>query len=243
LLLQKGLALLAGITFPSLAVISTFSRKNTGGSVIFEPIFMIFNVVGETLVGVFLLIGLLADHRFMLGVETYAGVKLALILPILIVALYFILEQGEGSFFNRIKTFLQSKITMALVAAGMFALLALGIFVARSGNFVLPVPMFEKYFRNFLEAILFIRPRTKEFLVGYPLLALSALLVLKGQRRWLWVLAAIGTIAPISLFNTFCHIHTPVLISFVRSINGLALGIIIGTIVVLIANKFIKEKV
>ncbi len=240
-LLQKGLALLAAVIFPALAVISSLSMTKKIQFGLWNAVLIVLNVVAETLIGVFLLLGLLADYRFMLGVETFAGVKLALVLPILLVAFYFILKQGEGSVRERVKTFLRMDVKLAVVIIGLVVLGALGIFVARSGNFVLPVPGVEKYFRNFLETVLFIRPRTKEFLIGYPFLFLAATFLMRGRRKWLWILASLGTIAPVSVFNSFAHIHTPIIVSMIRTINGLALGIIIGAIVALIANGLIKE--
>ncbi|NQT29742.1 MAG: hypothetical protein HQ596_04150 [Candidatus Saganbacteria bacterium] len=241
LLLQKALALLCAITFPALAVISSLSLKRKNGLVLWDSILIIVNIVAEAMIGVFLLVGLLADYRFMLGVETFSGVKLALLLPIMIVALYFMLNLGSGSLKNRIRVFLDTKVSLAAVLFGLFALGALAVFIARSGNFVLPVPAIEKYFRNFLETVFFIRPRTKEFLIGYPFLFLAALSVLRDKRKWLWVLAAIGTIAPISIINSFSHIHTPIMISMIRTVNGLVLGVIIGSIVVLIFDRFISK--
>jgi hypothetical protein len=122
----------------------------------------------------------------------------------------------------------------------LFILAAIGILVARSGNFTLPVPGFEKNLRGFLETVLFVRPRTKEFLIGYPFLLLAATFYLRGQRQWLWLLAAIGAIAPISVFNTFSHIHTPVMISIIRTLNGLVLGLVIGALVVYITDRYRK---
>ena len=241
--LQKGLALLTTIIFPALAVISSFSRKAKPFSVVWESAFIVLNIVAEAFVGVFILTGLLADHRFMLGVETFRGVKIALIAPILLVALYFALKQkDEGSFKDRLTYFLGTRVSIASIVTGLFILAALAIFVARSGNFVLPVPGIEKLFRNFLETLLFIRPRSKEFLIGYPLLFLSAALYLKDRRTWLWILAPLGTIAPISILNTFSHIHTPLMISMIRTFNGLVLGVIIGLLVAFIANKLLKTQ-
>jgi len=117
----------------------------------------------------------------------------------------------------------------------------LGLYLARSGNFVLTVPVFEVYFRNFLEALFFIRPRTKEFIIGYPFLYLAAVALLRGRPGWLWILAALGVIAPVSILNTFSHIHTPLVISMVRTVNGLVLGVAIGLVLVFIADHFIKK--
>ncbi len=241
ILLQKILAFAAAVVFPSSAVIAAFSKPSRASLSLRGSILAVLNIVAETMIGVFLLIGIMADSRFMLGVETFPGVKLALILPVFIVALYFILKQGEGTLSDRIRALMNMEVKLAAVAGGLAALGALGIFVARSGNFILPVPGFEKYFRNFLEMVLFIRPRTKEFLVGYPFLFMAAAMWMGGDRRWLWVFTAIGVIAPISIINSFSHAHTPVMVSLARTLNGLALGIIVGIIIILIAKRSMKK--
>lgn len=243
LLLQKGLAFLAALVFPSLAVISAFSRPLKKEGLPFgRAIFMILDILAETSIGIFLMLGLLADSRFMSGVETFPAVKAALILPVLIVAAYFILKAGKGSLPERVRDFLSTRVSLLTVALGGLILGALAVLVARSGNFVIPVPGFEKYLRNWLELLLYVRPRTKELLVGYPFLYLAALYYLKGNKTWLWLLLAIGVIAPVSVFNSFSHIHTPLMISIVRAFNGLVLGLLVGMLVGLVVNKYIKKE-
>jgi hypothetical protein len=240
LMAQKGLAWLAAVVFPSYAVIATLSKERKKAAALFyDSILAVINVVAETSLGIFLMIGLLADYRFMSGIEVFPAVKGALVLPVIIVAAYFITKlSGEGGLKERLFRYLETKITLSTAIIGLLVLGALGVLVARSGNFTLPVPGFEKHFRNWLEMLLYVRPRTKEFLVGYPFLFLSAYYYLKGERQWLWLLAAIGVIAPISVFNSFSHIHTPVMISLTRTINGLVLGIVIGLVVVWLADRF-----
>lgn len=240
-MLQKSLSLLAGVVFPTLAVVSTFSRQKKGAAGQWGPVQLVLNIIGETMIGVFIMIGLLTDHRFMLGIQTFSGVKIALIFPILLIALYFILAEGKGRLTERIASFLNTEVKLGVVVAGIAVIGALGVFVARSGNFVLPVPGIEKIFRDILENILYIRPRTKEFLIGYPLLFLAAARYLQGERKWLWLLAALGAIAPISVFNAFSHIHTPIMVSMIRTVNGLVLGILVGLLVVYIVDRFSKK--
>ncbi|OGC23769.1 hypothetical protein A2291_05230 [candidate division WOR-1 bacterium RIFOXYB2_FULL_42_35] len=239
--LQKGLALLAAITFPALAVISAFSKPKRSAFIIWDLILVVVNVVAETMVGVFILVGLLADSRFMIGAETFFGVKIALLVPLMIVVLYFILNQNTGTLRERIAQFLNTEVKMISIVVGLGILGALGVYLARSGNFVVPVPALEKHFRNFLEAVLSVRPRSKEFLVGYPFLLMAASAILHGKRKWVWILAALGTIAPVSIINSFSHVHTPVFVSMARTMNGLILGLIIGLFVALLGNWLIKE--
>jgi len=243
LLLQKALALLAAITFPSLAVIETLAKPNQKISIIWDSLFMVINVLAETMIGVFLIIGLLADYRFMLSAETFTGVKIALLLPIMIVAVYFILDRESGSFKEKIVSFLNSEIKMFAVVGGLILLAGLLVLVARSGNFIIPVPGFEKIGRRILEAIMYVRPRTKEFLFGYPFLFLAAVYKINNRKTWLWLYAALGSVAMISVTNSFTHVHTPLIISIIRTFNGLELGIIIGLIVALVSNKILNKQV
>lgn len=237
--LQKGLALLAAIIFPAHAMIAVLARAKLTSFIVWDAILITLNVLAETFVGVFLIIGLLADYRFMLGIELFSGVKLALLLPIILVALYFGLQLGQGSLKERLQELFNQNVRLITVLAGLFSLGLLAVLMARSGNFVLPVPAIEKTFRGFLENALYIRPRTKEFLIGYPALFLAAIVALRNKKNWLWLLAAVAAIAPISVINSFCHIHTPILISMIRTINGLGLGIMIG-LVLTFFNYFIK---
>jgi hypothetical protein len=238
--LEKGLALLAAIVFPAYAVISTYSRPRPPALV------MVINAVTETAIGVFLIIGLLSNTDFLIGSHTFAGVKLALILPILIVAAYFFLKpNNERITFKGIKEkvllFIGSRVpmlsllTIAMILGGLFVL------VARSGNFTLPVPGFEKQARELMEVWFGVRPRTKEFLIGYPFLAIAGWCLLKNKTQFLWVLLAIGVIGPISLINTFTHVHTPVVISITRSVSGLVLGLAIGGIITFLLDRTIKK--
>ncbi|MFA4843839.1 MAG: DUF5693 family protein [Candidatus Margulisiibacteriota bacterium] len=242
LLLQKGLAFAAATIFPSYAVIATFGRPiKKFGPGFLQGAFSILNVLAETAVGIFLMVGLLADFRFMSGVEVFPAVKAALILPVAVVLAYFILKTGEGDIRQRLTELLRTKVSLLAVGLGVVGLGALAVLVARSGNFSLPVPAVEKSFRNLLEILLFVRPRTKEFLIGYPALMLAAFFVLRGKPQWLWLLAAVGVIAPISVFNTFSHIHTPLMISLVRTFNGLVLGLIVGWVAWFIASRFVAD--
>jgi hypothetical protein len=243
LLVQRSMALTAALVFPAYAVIATFSKlpKKTS-NLFYEAAVSIINILAETSIGIFLMVGLLADSRFMSGIEGFPAVKTALIAPVMIVGLYFILKAGEGSLRERVRKFLETRVTVLTALAGVFLLAALAVLVARSGNFTLPVPGFEKSFRNWLEILLYVRPRTKEFLVGYPFLCLAAMYYLKGKKQWLWLLAAIGVVAPVSVFNSFSHIHTPLVISITRTFNGLVLGLLVGWLVGWIAGRYITKE-
>ncbi|KAF0134204.1 MAG: hypothetical protein FD145_847 [Candidatus Saganbacteria bacterium] len=239
-LLEKVLAFLAAVVVPSYAVISQYNKKQLylpSSNIIFNSIYIMVNVISECAIGVFLIIGLLANTSFMLGAQGFIGIKIALVLPVLVIVLYFIPRSKE-----KIMGLLNQKVPVYSIFLGVLLLAGFGILLARSGNFTLPVPQFEKIFRSFLEVVLGIRPRTKEFLIGYPFLIMAGIMLLKGKKDWLWLFLAVGVIGPISLINSFTHIHTPILISIIRSINGLVLGVVVGAAVSMGLVKILNNK-
>ena len=51
-----------------------------------------------------------------------------------------------------------------------------------------------------------VRPRTKEFLIGYPMMLI---LLYFGYSFKMYPVLLMGLIGQISLINTYAHIHTP----------------------------------
>jgi hypothetical protein len=95
----------------------------------------------------------------------------------------------------------------------------------------------ELKFRAVLDRLMMVRPRTKEFLIGHPALFLGIAFLLKQRRLLGLPLVALGILGQVSLVNTFCHIHTPLLMSVIRAFNGLALGLVIGWLVWIVIEK------
>jgi hypothetical protein len=115
------------------------------------------------------------------------------------------------------------------VAALLLGLAGLALLVLRSGNEGgLGVSSAELQFRSLLDRIFGVRPRTKEVLIGHPLLILGLMRAALGKRAGAWVLLALGVVGQVSLVNTFSHLHTPVLISLARTLHGLWFGAVIG---------------
>ena len=95
--------------------------------------------------------------------------------------------------------------------------------------------------RQFLTDYMGVRPRNKEFLIGYP--ATILYLMYGAKRPSLWVLTIPLVIGQISLVNTYAHIHTPLLVSLHRSINGLILGVVfafLAVVAVQLGTKLFK---
>ena len=109
-------------------------------------------------------------------------------------------------------------------------LIALLVMAVRSDN-VSNVPVLEVAFRDFMERLLAVRPRTKEFLIGYPALVLYWYLV-----RWNYIprcreaVRLAASLAFCSAVNTFCHFHTLLRLSVIRVLNGWWLGMAAGVV-------------
>ncbi|MDK2925328.1 MAG: hypothetical protein PWQ41_1102 [Bacillota bacterium] len=179
-----------------------------------------------TLAGGVVVQALLGDTAFLLKLDAFSGIKLAYGLTLGLVYLWALsLRAGTPDWWRR--PFLAPAELLGV------AVLALAVWVLfnRSGNSsVIPIPAWELKARSFLEAYLFVRPRTKEFLLGHPALVLAGAGLGRGRwwRPYLLTLAAVG---PASLMNTFTHLHTPFLISLARGLLGLVLGGLLGTLI------------
>jgi hypothetical protein len=114
---------------------------------------------------------------------------------------------------------------LAGCALGAAALLTL-----RSDNASF-VPGWEARFRDILERLLWVRPRTKEFIIGYPCLIIY---YVAERRGWLEnyreVFRLGASVAFASAINSFCHFHTILILTAIRVVNGWILGIAVGFI-------------
>jgi MFS family permease len=232
----KLLALISAVVFPSYALISLFPSKREPFAVgiVSKAVSITMFIAGITALGAIFIAALLSDSVHMLGIDAFTGVKIALVLPLLIVAAYFFLRRENEETLDvrtsvsRLKDLLNVNIKVFHAVLFLLAAACGALFILRSGNFGLPVTGLEKHARELLENILFIRPRTKEFLIGYPAIILGAVYYIKGGNKWLWLWLSVGVLAPVSMVNSFCHIHTPIVVTLVRSCVGLILGIALG---------------
>ncbi|HHY61242.1 MAG TPA: hypothetical protein GX504_11525 [Clostridia bacterium] len=220
------MALAATVIFPSLSLV-TFLRPQPAG--LGESMGLLVKTSLFSLVGAVLMVGLLADVSFMLKLDQFRGVKIAHVLPLVVVVLFCWYREEGKNWLKSLKDLWEAKISVGWTAVAAVLALALVIYVSRTGNESAAVSGFELQVRSLLDRLLVVRPRTKEFLVGHP--ALLLLFSLGYRHRYLPVLI-LGAIGQVSLVNTFAHIHTPVLISLFRAFNGLWLGLLLGVLAV-----------
>ncbi len=186
---------------------------------------------GVAVVGGLFVVGLLSQATFMIEAQQFFGIKLLLVAPpLVLLALYtftplFGAPQAASSIARaplRIWQF------VATLLAGAGAALML----ARSGNEPdIGVAGWETKLRGFLTTLVGARPRFKEFLFGFPALMLLPVLTSAHRRAAGWFIVLAAGIALADVIDTFSHIHTPLLVTCVRIINGLIFGAVIGIIV------------
>ena len=168
-----------------------------------------------------------------LRLTPFSGVKLTLLLPPLLVLIHDLRRRVHPESLPEIINRPAVWGELFLIGIMMIAMLVMAL---RSDN-VSNVPTWEVAFREFMERTLLVRPRTKEFLIGYPALVFYWYVVRKG-----WIpgyreaVRIVSVLAFSSAVNTFCHFHTLLSLSVIRTINGWWLGLLIGVIAVAVIN-------
>jgi hypothetical protein len=255
--LIKLMALLAALIFPTLAILSNekyfleknnlnlenstaFPKNNPGFILMIKEVLSgFFRVILITFSGALLIAALLSNNKFMLGIEQFSGIKISYLIPLFLVLVIMWLKMNAGKLM--ILENIKKPILIEQVIIMVFFAVFLVIYISRSGNFsFLPVLNIEEKVRIFLENTLIARPRNKEFLIGYPALLLAMSMNFLKVKEFKIPIIIIGTIAPVTLINTFCHIHTPFLFSMLRTFNGVWLGLGLGLIVITIFYYLVK---
>lgn len=206
----------------------------------------------------------LSQLSYILEIDLYRGVKLMQLIPIALFMLAYLLvyayeetgareavlaHAGQRGEKNRVKRFnayfgelMQTPMKLGwflaivvIAVAVVFMLLVFAYYMYRTGNSTTTSAR-ELAFRNFLENTLIARPRTKEMIVGWPMLMLF-IWSLRRRMRFLPMIFGTGmTIGLVSVVNTFLHIRTPFLLSLLRTGWGILFGLLIGTAVVIVAE-------
>lgn len=184
---------------------------------------------GIALLGALVVVGILSAPLLMEEVEAMRGVKLVLALPpVMALALYLFSGRFNSGIESPRRTFDAPVRVYQLIAA--CAVLAAGaLLLMRSGNQSDIAPSsLELSLRHHLTTLLSVRPRFKEFVIGFPAMMLLPALRVE-DRRALGMLFAIGIGIGIGdVVDTFSHLHTPLLISLTRVLLGLIIGAIVG---------------
>lgn len=180
------------------------------------------------LIGAWFVATLLYGNLFLVKIDEFRGVKLLFLLPIVLTGLHVIRDHVKELAMAVARNYYF--IIFAVIAAG------LAILLMRSGNDAGEIVSgTELMLRQGLEDLMFVRPRTKEFLIGYPIFVLAMYIIYQGkgweQRIGKYLLAG-GAVGFLSTVNTFTHLHIPLYISFLRTIYGFAIGALLGIVLI-----------
>ncbi len=242
LLTRQGIALGAAVIFPVLSISRMMAIWDNNGQgsllkVAASSVMHLFETLLLSLVGASMIGAVLSDTRFLLELDIYRGVKATFMLPVFLTFLLFVRTHGlwqKGESWivplRRIRDFLSRPLTLkTLVILGVFTFVA-WVFIGRSGHTAgVPVPGIEIKLRWFLEETMRARPREKEFLIGHPAFFLAAWAAWKKLPVWFYGLCTVGAvIGQGSAVQTFCHMRSPILLSYTRAWDGYLVGLVLG---------------
>lgn len=207
----------------SAAVLATFvarPRQHIGAATVEYLKSFVVVIIGGLVV-----VGLAYTNLFIVGASDFFGVKLLLIGPAVVAALVAAhesagrpgLRRGAMTLVEPVRVW---HLVVLVAVAGVVGYLAL-----RSDNTGAASDL-ELVFRHWLGDVFYVRPRTKEFLIGLPALLMGIAIAWRWRHGWwLYAVAAIGTASAI---DTFTHFHAPMLASLVRTVIGFGLGYAVG---------------
>ncbi|MBO5366724.1 MAG: hypothetical protein J6A39_08910, partial [Peptococcaceae bacterium] len=222
---KKMMSLLSVITFPTLSCLLFMKPE---ASSVRKAVLTLLKMCAISYIGAILMVGMMADILFMLKLDQFIGVKLAHVVPI--VAVPFILYiWNEEKPLTFVKQLLEKALDYKWTILGVLVAVAGVIYLSRTGNSGAELSAAESAMRTFLNDVMGVRPRSKEFLIGYPF---ALLLFWMGASRKNWLLTIPAIIGQVSLVNTYAHIHTALIMSMQRSLNGLILGIAVGLLLI-----------
>jgi len=207
--------------------------------------------IGVTTITVLLILALYNGNAFINGFEHFKGVTLVYAVPMVLVALWSMsdhllavyrkLATEKWTYVkNQFQRFLDWQVKYWHVIALSLVLVGFLYYISRTGNAGVAAD-FEIWFRQKLENLLYVRPRTKEFLIGLPAFVLAVYLTGRFPKlgRFVYIVGSIGFL---SIVNTFSHFHIPIYISVIRTIYSLVIGYILGLILIYIF-KWIEKKI
>jgi len=181
-----------------------------------------------SIVGGLCVAGLLNGLPFFVKADAFEGVKVAHFLPVALIGIVCFARGAD------LKAALRNPVFWGQAVLGCVLLVAFALMATRTGNDnPAAVSGLELKMRALLDQFLYVRPRTKEFLIGHPamIVALGMLASKRFSRGWLAIALMVGAIGQTSMVNTMCHLHTPLALSLARIGVGWVLGGIIGAMV------------
>ena len=203
-----------------------------------------------SMTGAAYLSGALSDVSYFLEFEIFRGIKITFVLPLILVAVAFLQRfnvvdelRKNVPATQQIKELLDKSISVKVFLGLMVIMGAFVVLIARSGHTSgMPVSGAEIKIRAMLEQMFYARPRSKEIFFGHPAFMLAFAAFLKRFPKMIcFVLVMAGTIGQSSMVETFAHMRTPIFMSFMRGLDGLIPGAIIGAVLIVCLQFFLNK--
>jgi len=240
LLVRKLLALAGAIGFATLAVVAisrafTTPEPRRFAGCVLAGLRTVGTALGIAALGALVVVGLVSVPLLMEEIDRFTGVKLVIVVPPLLAFLMYVYTRRFGNEPPRLDESAFAPVRIYQLAILGALLGAAYVYVARSGNTSDIAPSsFELALRSNLTALLGVRPRFKEFLIGWPLLMLLPALRLEHRRLTGWIFAVAAAIGTSDVIDTFSHLHTPLFVSILRVVNGAVIGCVVGVLLIVI---------
>jgi hypothetical protein len=241
---RSAIALVGALLFASAALLCLVPAWNElpaarSGTQIMRSIGWTLLATGIALLGALVVVGVMSFPLAMEEIERFRGVRLVLGLPPLIALALYLFDKRFGSGVERPRDVFLSPVLTYQLFAGILIVAAGALMLVRSGNESDVSPSsFELALRHSLTAVLSVRPRFKEFLIGFPAIMLLPALLPRHRRAIGWLLALAIGVGIGDVIDTFSHLHTPLEVSILRVFNGLVLGAIVGIVAIWVYRRF-----
>jgi hypothetical protein len=234
-----GALLFAAAAFTALSGAFLETPASSSGAQLARSLRWTALATGIALLGALVVIGLLSSPLLMEEIERFRGVKAVIGVPPLIALALYLLTDRFGARIADLRSAFNSPVRIGALILGVIIVAGGGLVLMRSGNQSDIAPSaFELSLRSGLTSVLSVRPRFKEFLVGFPLLMLLPALLPLHRRAFGWLFALGIGVSIGDMIDTFSHLHTPVIVSLLRIANGAVIGCIIGAILILLYRRF-----
>jgi hypothetical protein len=234
LLARKILALLGAIGFATYAVVAiprAFTQVPPAGyaAALVAGLRTLSVATLWSLGGALLVVGLVSTPLLMEEIDRFAGVKAVIAVPPVLAFLLYVYTRRFGNEPPNPQASALAPVRVYQLAILAILAGAAFVYISRSGNQSDIAPSaFEIALRSNLTAVLGVRPRFKEFAIGFPLMMLLPALRLEHKRLTGWLFAIGIAIGTSDVVDTFSHLHTPLVASLTRVFNGAVIGVLIG---------------
>lgn len=229
----KLMSLFTAIIFPAYAVLR-YTKEDSQS--LKQTFFSFIKISCISLVGGLFIVALLSRNSYMLGVDGFTGIKLAHLAPIVLIVCSIEYKRRKLDI-NYYKGLLDQNINYWILGLALVAGAVLVVYTSRTGN-TGEISEVEAIIRQLLNDILGVRPRTKEFLIGHPIMLVT---LYYGCKKNYLPLIVLGLMGQISIVNTYAHLHTPLIISLMRSVNGMLIGVVVGVILIKVSESIFRR--